>query len=175
MQFSGYDQKFRYHAMASAIKAHKTLKEKVRNGERPLYRPREWNADERRIDSDIEKQNWFKMGDCHAPIFLPATPNSILCKKAEEVIRGLGLKIWVVERSGLSLKRSLQRSNPFRPKTCDRENCLICRTGGSGNCNTSGINYNLVCMECDEEIRDGQYIGHTRYNGYTRGGSIWMN
>ena len=148
MQLSGYDQKFRYHVMASAIKSHETLQDMVRNGERPLYLPREWNADERRRDIELKKRNWFKRGNCCAPLFLPATPNSILCKKANEFIRGMGLKIRVVERSGLSLKRSLQRSNPFRPKTCDRENCLICRTGGKGNCNTSGINYILVCIEC---------------------------
>ena len=37
----------------------------------------------------------------------------------------MGLKIKVVEQSGMTLKRELQRSDTFRDKTCGREECIV--------------------------------------------------
>ena len=47
MQYSGYTHGFRFHIIRSAIQAYETLREKETNDERPLYRNREWNREER--------------------------------------------------------------------------------------------------------------------------------
>ena len=74
----------------------------------------------------------------------------------------------VVERTGRTLKSQLQTSNPFREPDCGREDCLVCTTFGSGNCNTEGITYRIECG--GEECEKGLYKGETAYNAYTRGG-----
>ena len=75
----------------------------------------------------------------------------------------------IVERAGTSLKRQLQRSNPFRPKQCERSDCLICQNGGKGNCQTEGITYDIECLSCGSEAEEGKYTGNTSQNAYTRG------
>ena len=49
---------------------------------------------------------------------MPTTPGSQLKNCYIEEIEGMGLKIKVVEQSGVTLKRMLQRSDPFRKKEC---------------------------------------------------------
>ena len=48
-------------------------------------------------------------------MFIPATPGSALKKSYDQIGRDEGLKIRVVEKAGISLRRKLQRSNPFKP------------------------------------------------------------
>ena len=44
LQYSGYDWKFREEVVRSALAAYNRLVELDANGEKPLYRPREWRA-----------------------------------------------------------------------------------------------------------------------------------
>ena len=87
-----------------------------------------------------------------------------LKRQYEREIRSVGLKIKVVEQSGMTLKRELQRSDPFRDKTCGREQCMVCQNGGKGNCNAIGVTYELICGSCEHK-----YIGETSRTAYTRG------
>ena len=167
MQFSGYTKEFRFHVMSSAVKAHNTLIQKELNGDRPLYRSREWNKFERRQQKEQKKKDWYKEGDYDSVMFIPATPGSALKRCYDQIIRGEGLKIRVVEKAGMSLKRKLQRSNPFKPKICSRSNCFICTTGGDGPCDVAGVTYNILCKECVMVI--AKYIGESSHTGYTRG------
>ena len=102
-------------------------------------------------------------------IFVPATPGSNLHKKMEAKIRESAFKIRVVEKAGVSLKRKLQRSNPFKKKICDRQNCLVCTTGGKGSCDAAGINYELVCEDCQNDGEVSKYVGQTSHSAFTRG------
>ena len=72
-----------------------------------------------------------------------------------------------MERTGVTLKQKLQVSNPFRPQHCGREDCFVCTSGGSGNCNSESITYNVKCLGgCEEK---DTYKGESAGNGYTRG------
>ena len=62
----------------------------------------------------------------------------------------------------------LQTSNPFRGPGCGREDCLLCTTFGTGNCNSEGITYKIECG--GEECEKGLYKGESAHNAYTRGG-----
>ena len=63
------------------------------------------------------------------------------------------------------LKRLLQRSDPLRHTSCDREDCLVC-TGGDGKnaCDTNNVTYEIKCEKCGDI-----YVGETARNAYTRG------
>ena len=86
----------------------------------------------------------------------------------ERTIRGSGIRMKVIERTGRTLKSQLQTSNPFRVQNCGRRDCLVCTSFGQGNCNTESITYRIDCGggNCEK----GVYKGETSYNAYTRGG-----
>ena len=86
----------------------------------------------------------------------------------QKEVRESGLKIKVIEKAGTSLKNILQKPDPFRKKLCERADCLQCRSGGKGNCEAEGINYNIKCVTegCQ---RKNIYEGESSYNSYTRG------
>ena len=48
--------------------------------------------------------------------------------------------------------------------------CFPCTSAGKGSCRSVGVNYNIVCEEC--EYGDGEqiYHGQTSRTGYIRGG-----
>ena len=169
MQFSGYEHKFRSEVIRSALDAYDKLQKLETDGVRPLYRPRDWNRVERDKEHVAKKKDWYKRGGDESVIFVPATPGSKLRKKMEEEIRKRSFKIRIVEKAGVSLKRKLQRSNPFKKKKCDRENCLVCTTGGKGPCDAMGVNYELVCEDCENDNKVSKYVGQTSHSAFTRG------
>ena len=58
-------------------------------------------------------------------IFVLATPVSQLKDPHVREIKDVGFKIKVVEQSGITLKRMLQRSDLFKEKNCRNINCLV--------------------------------------------------
>ena len=169
LQFSGYNKSFRFHTIASSIKAYNTLRTREDDGERPLYRPRSWNESERREEKTKKKNEWFQKDGEVTVLFVPPTPNSMLTKALRVVAAKSEIKMRIAERSGTSLKRKLQRSNPFKPENCDRDNCFVCQTGGKGNCDAEGVTYNIECGWCGATVVEGEYIGQSSQNAYTRG------
>ncbi|KXJ14577.1 hypothetical protein AC249_AIPGENE4819 [Exaiptasia diaphana] len=68
-------------------------------------------------------------------------------------------------------KRGIYSSVIFIPatpnsekKVCEEEECLVCRTGGTGPCRTQGITYEIECKSCKDK-----YIGETSRNAFKRG------
>ena len=125
MQYSGYDKKFRYEVVASALNAYRIRKEADESGERPMYRTKGWNKEERTKEKIRKKKNWYAKGGNESVIFVPATPRSQLRREYQQEIRNLGFNIKVVEKAGNTLKRILQRSD-----NCGKNDCLVCTTGG---------------------------------------------
>ena len=167
LQFSGYAQPFRYHVMQSAMKAYRKIKEKSELGIRPINRLRSWRRHEREEEKQRKKRSWYKEGGFDSVLFVPCTPNSRLKKLYQREIASSGFRIKVVERTGVTLKQKLQVSNPFRSQRCDREDCLICRSGGTGNCNSERVTYAIKCLgNCEQK---NIYKGESASNGYTRG------
>ena len=95
-------------------------------------------------------------------IFIPATPRSELQRRYTEEIKASGLKNKLIERTGISLKRLLQRSNPFKSKICWKADCMVCLNGGKGPCDVHGITYSITCMEwANSNEKENIYIGET--------------
>ena len=163
MQYSGYDQKFRYDVITTALAAYKKIRENDEKGEAPMYRPRGWRSDERRTLKDAKKKNWYKRGGYDSVIFVPCTPNSELLKRMKDKVDDSGLKIKLIEKSGRSLEGLLRTSDPNKERRCNRIDCPVCTTGGKGNCRALNANYQMSC-ECGDH-----YTGTTTRGGYIRG------
>eukprot|EP00794_Sanderia_malayensis_P001936 gene1936-2201_t len=151
------------------ILAYDEIHRRVELGERPLYRPFEWNREERDKAKKNRVLNWYKNGKYDSVIFIQSTPGSELKRKYQNEIDRCGVRIRVVEKAGRSLKSQLQRSVPFKEASCNRETCLICKTGGRGSCSKDGINYEIACVGCEQQGRDMKYHGESSKNGFTRG------
>jgi hypothetical protein len=168
MQYSGYDQAFRYTVTQSAINAYQTIRDKEEKGLRPMHRPKTWKRAERIREKEEKKKSWYKRGGFDSVLFVPTTPDGELKRRYEEIIRRSGIRMQVVERTGRTLKSQLQRSNPFKEPSCNRGDCAVCTTFGQGNCMAEGITYKIECL--GQGCEKGIYKGETASNAYTRGG-----
>ena len=129
MQYSEYSKGFRYEIVQSALHAYKKIQELDQTGVKPMYRPKERRQSERRKEKEEKRRSWYRKGSYSSVIFVPATPESSLKRSLDEDVKKSGLRIRIVEKSGMSVKRVLQRSDPFKKKTCERECCFVRRTG----------------------------------------------
>ena len=167
IQYSGYDQRFRYDVAKSAINAYNTMRENEERDIRPINRPKDWHKAERMQQNEKKRRNWYKQGGFDSVLFVPTTPKGKLKCMYENVIQRSGIRIKVVERTGRTLKSQLQTSDPFRQGNCERVNCFVCTTTGKGNCETESITYKIECRggNCTNKV----YKGETADNSYTRG------
>ena len=163
MQYSGYSKGFRYEIVLSAHHAYKMIHTLDQTGVKPMYRSKEWKQNERRKEKEEKRRSWYRKGNYSSVIFVPATPESSLKRLLDEDVKS-GLRIRIVEKSGMSMKRVLQRSDPFKKRTCERECCFVCRTGGGGPCDSCGVTYEIKCQTCGQK-----YVGETARSAFTRG------
>ena len=119
----------------------------------------------KRKKQDGKRLNWYRNGGYQSVMFVPSTPHSMLKKEFDMEIKKSRFSIRVVEKAGRSLKDTLQKSNPFKERTCKRPRCPVCLTAGKGRCEQSSVTYEIVCQSCG-----GKYIGQTTRSLYERGG-----
>ena len=98
------------------------------NGTNPLHRDREWKRIDREKAKEKNKDDWCKgKGNKYdAPLFVPWTPNSEFRDTCQKIVDGLGLKIAVIEKTGVKIKSVLQKSSIGKNKGCP-EVCVLCR------------------------------------------------
>ena len=152
MQFSGYNAAFRKAVIQSGLKAYRKMEERDRRGITPLHRPREWKKNEREKMKRKKKEDWYKTGGYESPIFIPATPNSELKRRLQNIINSTNQRIKIVERAGSSILNRLQRATVNEVNKCESEECLICDTTGKGKCRKEGILYEIECNECNRTL-----------------------
>ena len=157
MQFSGHNKKMRKEVIKSGIKAFRTMEANDKAGTTPLHRPREWQRNAREKMKRIKKENWYKKGGYETPIFIAATPNGELKKKLQKKIDESDLKIRVIEKTGSTMLRTLQKASITEERQCPDSECMVCLTSKKkGLCRKEGVTYEIRCEECNEH-----YIGET--------------
>ena len=172
MMVGGYKEGYRRNVLCHALRIYDKMVRENETGDRPMYRPRDWQREERIIDKKKKKHDWSTKGGHIAPIIVPATPNSELAnalRKVAEQEGEQGLKFKVVEGGGRTIKSIAQKSNPTATPGCGQPDCLACAggRGEGGNCLKSNVQYSIRCGTCPDEAPT-VYLGETSRNLYTR-------
>ena len=111
-------------------------------------------------------KSWYlKDGKSESVMFVNATPNERLKKKIEQLAKKHKMKIKVVERRGNTMKKLIQKSDPFNRIKCNEDDCIICREGMDVDCRKRGVVYEIQCMEDGCERK---YVGQTGRSLYER-------
>ena len=114
--------------LKAALEGYQNQVEADRNGEKPLYRPREWREEDRRKRKSLRKVAWYRPAD--SVLFLPVTPGSELARMARKVVEEeggrLGVSVRVVETAGVSLRQELVRTDLSSKAAYPQGDCMLC-------------------------------------------------
>ena len=153
LEFSGYDKKFRYDVVQVAVRRHKRRLEEWEKGGR-MYGD-ERTPEVKRLDKTEKRRGWYGK-KYESVMFIQPTEGSELKKRVQLLARKHKIKVKVIEKAGLTMKKALQRSDPYPKKVCERADCVVCRLGRPGECRERGCGYELKCKS------DGKkYVGQT--------------
>ena len=175
LQSSNYSHKERLEILKAIKHGWKQILKKAESGERPLHRSRNFNKEERKLAKENKKINWFKGKDgktYDSVLMIPATPDSELKTIFEEKAKTAGLKVKIVEKTGMKLGSYLKKYDKTKPRgKCGDKDCLVCKHSKKSNtkCRIPSIVYQIVCIECEKSKIKSKYYGETCFNGFTRG------
>ena len=93
-------------------------------------------------------------------MFVDVTPNSELRNRIHDACRRNKVKVKVIEKMEQTVKKTLQRSNPYGWKHCGRQDCPSCNRDIHINCRSRGVVYEIECEGCRTTITK-QYTGQT--------------
>ena len=153
MQFSGYSTEDRIGVYKKAKSRYEKMIQDDVEGTTPLYRAKQWNREKRLKEKASKRKEWFAKNGDETVMFVEATPGSALAKEFKTILNSCKINIKVVERTGVTIKEMLTRSDPFRIKECG---CGLCSAESKVNCKTREAVYKISCAGCQEF-----YIGET--------------
>ena len=154
MEFSEYNEQFRYEVLKIALTRHDR---KVRRWEAggSMFEVR---REEDRARKTVKKREWFRAdGKYESVMFVQPTPGSVLKAEVQKIARRNKLKIKVVEKAGSTVKKVLQRSDPYERHCCGRAGCPMCESGRYGECRNRGYVYQWMCKADGRKYR-GQTV-----------------
>ena len=145
LQFSGYDQEFRYEVVRKALKKQEEERTENQSGNNEAKRQK--------------KKRWYE--EANKVMFVQATKGGELKREIERCAKKNKVGLKVVEKVTHNIRKELQRSNPFKDDSCGKENCMVCRNSVGVDCRVRGCVYELVCEECQRKYRGqtGNSIG----------------
>ena len=177
---SGYSERFRHEVISDALRGYEKLLQGEEEGGRPVDRPREYMAVERRRKKEEKGERWYR-GEPRGTrmreglFIIPPTPNSVLAKAmkkiCQEELQGTNITMRVTERGGRTLGEELGCKVPGRctREHCGREKCFPCNSGTVGVCRRTGLGYQIDCVICHCVNIDSKYAGETGKNMFMRG------
>ena len=168
MRDSGYPESFRYEVIQSGLNGYRKMVEVEEAGGRPVNRLQKSDQIDRKRQKDIKKDTWYKNGLYSTVLFVPCTPGSKLAKELKEVeARSADDREWrvkIVEMGGSTLRAQTCKSNPWKGRSCGRQNCFPCQTEKGGDCKRRNVGYTITCQVCAAE-----YHGETSRTMFCRG------
>ena len=172
MARSGYHQGYREEVIKSGVLGFERQLAASRSGDRPLFRPRDWQMAERRRRKMVRKAAWYRPADCVG--FYPPSPRGELAKEIGRVLMEEGKRInfnlRAVETGGLSLGKQLVRPDLKGGEPCGRPGCVLdlCSGGAGGPHNVPSTVYRGACKLCGEVEETAEYWGETAFCGSYR-------
>ena len=135
MARSGYSESYRTEVIKSGVVGYERQLEASRSGEKPLFRPRSWQQEERRRRKMVKKTSWYRPADCVG--FSPPTPGGELTQEINQVLkeegRRINMNLRAIETGGISLSKMLVHPDLKRGEPCGRPGCVLDHTsGGAG-------------------------------------------
>ena len=115
MMEAGYSEGYRKDILCRCLRIYDKMVEDDRTGTRPLYRPKDYDVENRRKDKLRKMKNWSNRGGYISPIFVPPTPQSELAKSLQSIADSeaeAGIRFRIIETGGRSIKHLVQKSNP---------------------------------------------------------------
>ena len=152
-----------------------------RKGMKPLFRDNKWKFEERLLEKQQKKRNWFrKNGESKykTVLFVPPTPGSKLAKelqvREEEINKFNEERIKIVETGGLKIAELLTQKNPFKNEKCNEKLCPLCQDENGSKkskiiCNTNNVGYRWTCEMCKSKEIKRVYEGETARSARLRG------
>ena len=143
LQFSGYDQDFRYEVAKKGMWKHRLKQQQENTRSLDQQQP-----------TMSKKKKWFqKSGNADAVMFVPATEDEELKKEVQRCADRNKMNLKVIEKVENSITKELQKSDPFKQDKCGRTKCKICDTNTGVNCRARGCVYQMTCEECVRRYR----------------------
>jgi hypothetical protein len=151
MAYCGYEADFRYKVVKMAISRHKRRLDRWRR-DGAMFEDGRSEAERR--ETAAKKRDWYKNDDKYDSVmFVQPTEGGELRRKIQQIAKRNKVKVKVVERAGMTVKKMLQRSNPFGKDKCERPDCVVCEYGKPGECRSRGCGYQLKCKEDNRKYR----------------------
>ena len=156
------------------------------NDGKPMYRSRDWNAEERRLEKSKKKFNWWNTDKSEiqykSVLFVAPTPGGLLAKQLRqreaELNKNNKERIKIEEKGGLKIKDILTSKNPFKKSKCVQKTCPLCTSSKYIEtseeeikipCNSNNIGYRWTCLTCKERDIVKVYEGETGRSAIVRG------
>ena len=108
MKEAAYEENYRESILKQALAIYDTKVDEEKNNTRPLYRPKDWQKEERSKKKKDKKRDWSTKGGHIAPIFIPSTPRGELARRMKKVVENekkAGINFKIVEMGGKKMKR----------------------------------------------------------------------
>ena len=110
MMWAGYDEKFWKNILLHASRIFNDMKEKDKEGIRPIYREKEFCRVDRKKAKKGRKHSWSTNRGYTVPVMVSSTPNGELARILREVVENEqqeGIKFKIVETGGITVKSRL--------------------------------------------------------------------
>ena len=120
MKAAGYGEKYRRDILKHALGIFDKKWEDHRNGVQPIFRPKMWKKEERKIAKASKKVNWATQGGYIAPVFYPYNTWRSALKDDERDCRGRGQRRYSVQDHGSGRENAEENTPKIQPHSYTR-------------------------------------------------------
>ena len=148
---SGYNCKERLSIIQRGTEAYHKQVKRDEEGTCPLYRPKDYQSEERATKKRLAKVAWYRPHQ--TVLFCPPSPGSALKNRLQKVADHLEkdnhIKIRIVERAGTKLKYLLPGLKDS--SECNASKCFLHSNGNTkGDHDAEGVVYKATCATCQD-------------------------
>ena len=138
MSRSRYAASWREEAVKVSIQKYEAMVQDDKDRKRPLFRPKDFMAEERKLSKLKKSKVLHKNGTeeeamAGAPLIIGPSAGEVISKKMKDVCKIFknehNIDVKVFERGGINIG-NIAKSDPLSPSNCGRNDCFSCTSGG---------------------------------------------